>query len=364
MLWNSLGTSEQPFSCHEFLATLERSGCASAHTGWTPHHVLLHDSDARLVGAMPLYLKDHSWGEFVFDFSWAQAYAQNGLDYYPKLLGMSPFTPVTGERLLVADRDPALLRALARAALAQAHELGVSSVHFLFTADDELAALEREGFMRRDDCRFIWRNRDYQSFEEFLAALRAPRRKEIRRERRRVADQGIVVTTHEAAGLDSRQWRDIYALTARTFLLRGHQPYLSLACLRELSERLGNRMLVNLAHRDDEIVGAAIFFRDNRALFGRYWGASAEFDCLHFETCYYRGIEFCIEQGLQHFDPGTQGEHKIRRGFAPVTTHSAHWVADRRFRAPIAEFLQHERAETERYIKLVQAHLPYRRPCA
>lgn len=359
--WDALCTSDQPFSRHAWFAALERHGCAAPATGWTPHHVLLEDAGERLVGALPLYLKDHSWGEFVFDFSWAQAYAENGLDYYPKLLGMSPFTPVTGQRLLAADRNPAVLREVIRAAIAAARRLDTSSLHILYPAADELAVLESEGLLRRDDCRFLWRNHGYGSFDDFLGALRAGRRKDIRRERRRVAEQGIVVTTHVAAELDAAAWRAVYAVTARTFLRRGNRPYLNLACLLALAQSFGEQMLVNVARRANEIVGAAILFRDRDTLYGRYWGASAEFDCLHFETCYYRGIEFCIEHGLQSFDPGTQGEHKVRRGFAPVATHSAHWIRDPRFRSAIARYLEQERADTEQYMRLVAAHLPYRR---
>lgn len=297
----------------------------------------------------------------MFDFAWAQAWDRHGRDYYPKAVSMTPFTPVSGQRLLAADRDPALLRALARAALADTRELGVSSLHILFTRPDEQSALDAAGFVRREDCRFVWHNRGYTQFDDFLANLRAARRKEIRRERRRVRAQGIEVATLVASELSANELRTVYELTAGTFILHGHQPYLDLACVQELAVACNEQMLVNLARRGRDIVGAAILFRDDESLYGRYWGAAADIDCLHFETCYYRGIDYCIEHGLRNFDPGTQGEHKLRRGFAPDVTQSAHWVAATEFRAAIAAFASAERAATREYMSLAAEHLPYRR---
>lgn len=358
--WDALRRDDQPFTGHAFLAALETTGCVTAGTGWTPQHLLLRDRRDTLVGAIPMYLKSHSWGEFVFDFSWAEAYSAHGLPYYPKLLAMCPFTPVTGTRLLAAGREPRLLATLADAIIGVATDNGLSSAHVLFTAADEQQALVDAGFLPRRECRFIWSNRDYDNFEAFLGELRASRRKQIKRERRRVGEQGIEVRTHRGCDLDAADWRQVYALTAGTFLMRGNRPYLSLGFLRQAAADAATGMVVNVARQKDQIVGAAILFRDQHTLYGRYWGAAAEYDCLHFETCYYRGIEYCIEHGLQRFDPGTQGSHKLRRGFAPTPTWSAHWIADRRFRNAIDSYLRVEGAEVDRYIRRSARHLPYR----
>ncbi len=346
---------------HEFLSALEQSGCVTPDTGWTPRHVVIENEGGDLVAAAPLYLKEHSWGEFVFDFAWAEGYARAGLDYYPKLVSMSPFTPVTGQKLLVSGHDTGLRAKLLDAIDQVAQHHGASSTHILFAHQSELEALAAHGLLLREDCRFLWKNAGYASFEDFLGTLRSARRKQIRRERRRVAEQGITVKTLVAEGLDTPAWREVYAMIARTFVHRGHMPYLSLQFFRTVARLFGPRMLVNLASRDGAAIGAAILFRDDEALYGRYWGALGEYDCLHFETCYYRGIEYCIEHGLAHFDPGTQGEHKVRRGFAPVRTYSAHSIADPRFRAAIAAWLDGERERNAHYMNDVAEHLPFRR---
>ncbi|NND59107.1 MAG: GNAT family N-acetyltransferase [Gammaproteobacteria bacterium] len=358
--WNALSTPWQPFTSFEFLAHLESTGCVAADTGWIPRHLVARDAADRLRGAMPLYLKTHSWGEFVFDFAWAQAYARAGLDYYPKLVSMTPFTPVTGRRLLSNGHDPAVDQALVAGLQQAVEDCNASSAHVLYPPVAELDTWAAAGFTIREDCRFMWHNHDYQTFDDFLAALRSAKRKEVRRERRRVAAQGIAVEMRRADSLDERTWQAVYAMLARTFTLRGHTPYVSLRFLREIADALGPSMLVSLASADDSAVGAAVFFRDQRSLYGRYWGSNEDIDCLHFETCYYQGIDYCIRNGLRYFDPGTQGEHKVRRGFAPIRTYSAHLVADPRFAGPIADWVADERNDVAHYIEVASGHLPYR----
>ena len=359
--WNALCAGRQPFLRHEFLAALEQSGCVAPATGWTPCHVIVEDENGELVAAAPLYLKEHSWGEFVFDFAWAEGYARAGLDYYPKLVSMSPFTPVTGQRLLVAQPTRQLRVALLDAIDEVATNKRVSSTHILFPLESEIGALADHGLIVREDCRFQWPNAGFGDFDDFLGALRSSKRKKIRRERKRVTEQGIEVVTRIADELDTATWRAVYAMIARTFVRRGHAPYLSLGFFRTVARQFGEHMLVNLALCAGETVGAAILFRDDEALYGRYWGALTEYDCLHFETCYYRGIEYCIEHGLARFDPGTQGEHKARRGFVPVRTYSAHHIADPRFRSAIEAWLDEERERNAHYMSLIDNHLPYRR---
>ncbi|MBT8137058.1 MAG: GNAT family N-acetyltransferase [Gammaproteobacteria bacterium] len=359
--WDRLLPDEQPFISHAFLSLLEQHNCVGSEAGWLPQHLVARDRDNSIVAAMPLYAKDHSWGEFVFDFAWAQAYSQAGLEYYPKLVSMAPFTPVSGARLLAAPGHEKAGTAMLRFARDLAKDSGASSIHVLYPLATELPALEDEAMMLREDVRFMWQNHGYRDFDDFLATFSASKRKKLRRERRRIKEQGIGVTTVPAASLSPGEWQAVYDLCSATFYRRGHAPYLSLEFFCELAGQLQEQMLVNLARINEQLVGAAILFRDNNTLYGRYWGGIEGLDCLHFETCYYRGIDYCIEHQLQNFDPGTQGEHKLRRGFAPTTTWSAHWIADPRFALAIANYLRQEREHVARYAAELQQHLPFRR---
>lgn len=370
--WDALDASGHPFTRHAFLEALESTGCVGEDTGWIPAHLVVRDSrkgHARLVAAVPQYLKTHSWGEFVFDWSWAQSYLRAGLDYYPKQLSAIPFTPVTGPRLLIAagaaGLDETDLRdELAGLLLETARRTGASGAHVNFTLEPDQAALERAGFLRRHDCRFLWRNRGYASFDDFLATFRADKRKKVKRERRKVAEAGITFRTFPGEAIDAALWRVIFGFSERTFLRHGNGHYLNVAFLERVSRALPGSVMVKLAERAGRPVATSIFFEGGDWLYGRYWGASAHEDSLHFEACYYQGIDYCIERGLQWFDPGTQGEHKIARGFEPTRTLSAHWLEHAGFRAAIARYLERERNAIDAYIADSGEHVPYQRAAA
>jgi predicted N-acyltransferase len=362
--WDALDRSAHPFLRHAFLDALEATGCVGPDSGWIPSHLVVHEAaSGRLVAAVPQYLKTHSWGEFVFDWSWAQSYQRSGLEYYPKQLAAIPFTPVTGPRLLL-DADHAgdgLRDELARLLLSTAQHAQASGAHVNFTLDDDQAALERAGFLRRHDCRFLWHNRGYRSFDDFLAGFRADKRKKTKRERRKVAESGIVFRTFAGEDIDSDAWRVIFGFSERTFLRHGNGHYLSVEFLQRVAQALPGTIVVKLAERAGTAVAAAIFFQGGGGLYGRYWGCAAPEDSLHFEACYYQGIEHCIAHGLQYFDPGTQGEHKLARGFEPTRTMSAHWLAHDGFRSAIGRYLEREREAVDDYIEASRLHLPFQR---
>ncbi|HXQ63461.1 MAG TPA: GNAT family N-acetyltransferase [Steroidobacteraceae bacterium] len=357
--WNALEHDGVPFLRHEFLAALEHSGAVGPGTGWQPCHVAVR-SGATLVGALPLYRKTHSWGEFVFDFSWAQAYSRHGSHYYPKLVAATPFTPAAGPRLLVRPgaESARVRRALLDAALESAPE--ASSLHVQFATGEEAGWLEREGLLARLDCQFHWHNQGFADFEGFLAAFTAEKRKKARRERRRVLEAGVCFEMRAGAELSSAEWQRVHALHADTFRRHGHDPYLNQAFFTEISVRLPGQPQVLLAHHQGEIIATAIFFRGRDTLYGRYWGAAGDYHSLHFESCYHQGIEYCIREGLASFEPGTQGEHKLARGFTPTLTHSAHLIRDPRFAHAIGRFLVDERAAVRAYAQDAAAHAPYR----
>jgi hypothetical protein len=361
--WNALLDADALFVRHEFLAALEHQSCVGAQSGWTPCHLVLSDSRGELCAALPLYRKLHSWGEFVFDFAWAQAYARSGLQYYPKLVAAVPFTPASGPRLLVAagPMQAAWRRELVRAALAMAADEGASSLHVLFAEKTQADALAADGFLLRRDCQFHWHNRGYRSFDEFLGRFTAEKRKKVRRERRRISDAGVQFRTLQGAQIDRRLWRTLYGFHTDTFLRHGHTPYLSLGFFLEIAERLPDNIVIQLAEHRSQPVAAAICFRSSSTLYGRYWGASGDFHSLHFEACYHQGIDYCIREGLTRFEPGTQGEHKVSRGFEPTLTWSSHWIAHPQFARAIAQFLQREAEAIDDYAAEVDAHVPYRR---
>jgi len=360
--WNALEGAQCPFLRHEFLAALEHSGCVGAATGWTPAHLALLE-DGRLLAAAPVYRKTHSWGEFVFDFGWAQAYERCGLPYYPKLVLAVPFSPVNAARLLLAPaREAAPLRErLVRELMERCAKARLSSAHALFVTAGELAVLQAQGWLARRDVQFHWHNRGYASFEDYLATFRSEKRKQIRRERRRPAEEGIHFLTLHGTDINPRQLRFAFDMHQRNFHRHGHEPYLNFAFFEEIARTLGDALLVKLACRGEVPVAAAVFLVSREALYGRYWGAAGDFHSLHFETCYHQGIEYCIEHGIARFEPGTQGEHKIVRGFEPTPTHSAHYIAEPRFRAAIADFLERERVAVADYSASAADHVPFHR---
>lgn len=363
--WNALDLGGSPLLRHEFLSALERTHCATADTGWQPQHLVLRDSTGALIGAVPLYLKFHSFGEFVFDFSWAHAFERSGRRYYPKLLSAVPFTPASGSRLLVkqdgASEQHAIRERLVDALLQLTQQRQLSSAHVLFTTPEDQSLLQESGFIARCDCQFHWRNDGFRDFDEFIATFRADKRKKTLRERRRVAEAGIRFVTVRGGDMTEEQWRAAMALSRATFHSHGHKHYLNIAFFRAVADAMPDAIMVKFAMLGADIVATAIFYRSADTLYGRYWGAAAAFHSLHFETCYYQGIDYCIEHGLQRFEPGTQGEHKIARGFAPAKTWSAHWIADERFAAVIRAHAAQERAAVDRYIEAVNEHLPFHR---
>ena len=358
--WNRLAGSEFPFLRHEFLDAAEQTGCVSPAQGWTPRHLTL-ERRGTVVAAMPLYEKAHSWGEFVFDWAWAQAYQQAGLAYYPKLVSAVPFTPATSTRLLVAEDHPEAAAALLDGALTLARDEGYSSLHLLFPTTAERRAVEAAGLILRKDCQFHWKNHNYENFDAFLNTFSSVKRKKARRDRRKVVENGIVFRRLRGADLDDALWSVVYPLIARTFLQRGSMPYFNEAFFRTISRTLPEQLLVILAEHEGAPVAAAVFFQSANTLWGRYWGSNGHFDALHFETCYYQGIEYCIDEGKQVFEPGTQGEHKISRGFTPVTTWSAHWLAHPAVADAIGRYVDEEGRHIDRYMDAVDAHTPYKK---
>ena len=361
--WNALTDGSNPFVRHEFLAALENSGCTGPGTGWEPCFVLLHDAAGLAAGA-PAWIKSHSYGEFVFDFSWAQAYARVGRPYYPKLVVAAPFTPATGPRLLVRpDLDREIIAPLLQRTLANlASDNQISSVHALFPEERDRDVLERGGWLMRRDCQFHWTNHGYADFDAFLGSFTADKRKKAKRERRRVAEAGIAFETRLGSEIAPRDLARAWDLHRDTFLRHGHEPYLTREFFDEACRTLGDALMFKLARKGGKTVAAAIFFVGGDTLYGRYWGTVADAPMLHFELCYYRAIDFAIAEGLKRVEAGAQGGHKLARGYGPVTTWSAHFIPDPRFREAVANFLAHERAAMADETAWLDDRTPFRKP--
>ena len=352
--WNALA-GENPFVRHEFLSALIETGCAGARTGWQPQFLLLERGE-RLVAAMPLFVKSHSYGEYVFDWAWADAYQRHGLEYYPKLLGAVPFTPVAGPRLLAPD--DAARQTLAAAALEAAREF--SSLHVLFPGPAEAALLQRAGMLLRRSVQFHWTNDGYADFDDFLARLTRQRRKIIRQERRRVCESGIAFRWLRGAEIERKHWEFFERCYRRTYAAHRSKPYLNLEFFLRLGETLPQHMLMVLAERRGRAVAAALDVVAGGVLYGRYWGAIEHVPLLHFETCYYQAIEFAIRHGLARFEGGAQGEHKMFRGLMPAESLSAHWLAHPRFARAIEDYLERESLGVARYVDELNEHSPFR----
>lgn len=360
--WDKLTGGDYPFLRHDFLYGLERTGCTDAETGWQPCHLVLRDA-RQPVAVMPLYLKSHSYGEYVFDWSWSQAWQQNGLNYYPKLVTAIPFTPATGPRLChsPALEGPEAWR-LAQAAVTRFTDTrALSSWHLLFPVREVSEDLLRNGLHQRRAVQFHWFNQGYRDFDDFLASFNSRKRKSLRRERRRVQEQGLVLDTLVGEQISHRDWELFHRCYQFTYAKRsGHGGYLNREFFTEVAANMGEQVILVLARDGSETVAGSLYFRSKDTLFGRYWGCLREYDCLHFEACYYRGIEFCIEQGIARFDPGAQGEHKIQRGFRPVETFSNHWIADPQLSAAVGDFTRRERPHTDAYLREAETLLPFR----
>lgn len=354
-LWNALA-GPQPFVRHEFLSALIETGCAVARSGWLPRFLLMRRAGA-LVGAMPLFSKSHSYGEYVFDWAWADAHERHGVDYYPKLLCAVPFTPVSGRRLLANDeRDR---RALISAALDLARQ--TSSLHVLFPPEEEAKLLREQGMLLRRAVQFHWRNAGYADFEAFLAGLNHARRKTIRQERRRVREAGVEFSWREGRAIERRHWEFFQRCYRATYAAHSSSPYLNLAFFLRIGAALPDNIAMVLAERDGHPIASALFLVDETTLYGRYWGAVEYMPLLHFECCYYQAIEYAIRRGLQVFEGGAQGEHKLFRGLLPVETFSAHWLAHPRFARAVEDFLQREGAGIERYVNELCEHSPFKK---
>ncbi len=363
--WNTLAGTEYPFHRHEFLSALEDSKCISGNTGWHPLHLVLErDADKKLIAAMPMYQKQNSEGEFVFDFAWARAYQESGLNYFPKLVAAVPFTPVTCTKILLAkdsDESPDFLRAqLIRIATEQAKEHDISSLHLLFPTEEEQQSFGELGLLKRKDCQFHWHNHEYTDFDDFLSRFKSKKRKQVRRERRKVSEAGIHYEIRAGKDMSDELWDQIAPLYSSTFILRGRAPYLTPEFFKQLTRTLPESLVVIIGYSEETPVATAICFRSDNALYGRYWGSAGDYDSLHFETCYYQGIDYCIKENLQLFEPGTQGEHKIARGFSPVYTTSAHWINDPRFSTAIKNYLDEEGRHIDSYLASLQEHVPYK----
>lgn len=357
--WDALRPDDNPFLSHAFLSALEQTGCIRPDWGWQAHHLALYDG-ARLVAAAPLYLKGNSHGEFVFDWSWAAAWERAGGDYYPKLLNAVPYSPVNGPRLLAGrgEQAPLLRKALVQAMRGEADRLGLSSIHANFLVGDEPAAFGDE-WLPRSDVQFHWHNRDYADFDAFLAALNHKKRKNIRQERAQVARSGLAIEIRGGSSLTEPEWRRIHALYEATFDAKGNHAALTRGFFLALGQALGDAVQVVLARDGETIVAMALLIRSSSTLYGRYWGASVDVPGLHFELCYYRGIDYAIHHGLRCFEPGAQGEHKLARGFLPVRTQSRHYLAHPDFRRAVRDALVHEARSVEGYAEELRAHSPY-----
>ncbi|UVL57721.1 GNAT family N-acetyltransferase [Pseudomonas sp. B21-035] len=356
--WDALVPGDQPFLSHAFLCSLEDSGSVSRHTGWSPAHQLLTDSAGQLRAALPAYVKTHSFGEYVFDHGWADACERAGIAYYPKLLCAVPFSPVSGPRLL---GDPQAAAELVDQLTDELFEQGMSGAHINFTdAQADALMRERDGWMERLGCQFHWRNQGYRDFQDFLDTLSSRKRKQMRKEREQVAGQGIEFRWFRGEALSEAQWDFVFACYANTYAVRRRAPYLTREFFSLLAERMPESIRVVMARQGGRDVAMAFSLVGGDSLYGRYWGCLDEFDRLHFETCFYQGMDWAIAEGLQRFDAGAQGEHKLIRGFEPVITRSWHYLLHPGLRRAVEEFLEQERAGVLAYAQEARLALPYR----
>lgn len=361
--WDACAGTANPFLSHGFLSALEDSGAVAAETGWLPRHLVVEDTGGRVVGAMPLYLKGHSYGEYVFDWAWADAYERAGGRYFPKLLSAVPFTPVPGPRMLVRpDVDGARVEEVLAGGLSGLLEqFGVSSAHVNFLPRSQWEQLGEFGFLQRTGLQYHWSNHGYADFDAFLAALSSRKRKAIRKERREVAESGLTIRRLVGAEIEDRHWDAFFRFYIDTSDRKWGSPYLNRQFFDLLGERLSNRILLVVAERDGTPVAGALNLIGDDTLYGRNWGCVEDHPFLHFEACYYQAIEFAIERGLATVEAGAQGPHKLQRGYLPVETYSAHLIADPRLRDAIADFLVRERRQVTREKAALETESPFRK---
>lgn len=361
--WNTITAPQgYPFIRHEFLHALEKNHCVDEHSGWLPQHCIVKNND-ELIALMPMYRKMHPRGEYVFDFAWDHAYQQQGLSYYPKWLTAIPFTPCEGNRIFIKQgtSKATVIKLIVDFIVNHAEPSNISSWHCLYPTLQETNLLsEHEELIIRQGTQFRWKNNNYRDFQDYLDSFKSKRRKTLLRERRFVQEQNINLIQIPGNNINKEYLQVFFQFYQLTYLKRGNPPYMNFSFFKEITETMPEQLLLNLAIKDGVYVGAALNLVGNNTLYGRYWGCYKEYHSLHFETCYYQGLEYCINKGLQYFDSGAQGEHKIARGFEPITTYSAHWIYDPSFRAAIKEYIKREAHLITEYRKNVRALLPFK----
>lgn len=358
--WNALVQDNNPFVRYEFLAALEHHGCVGKNFGWLPRHILVYD-EAELIGAMPLYEKYNSYGEFVFDHAWAEAYKRHQMRYYPKLVSAIPYTPASGQRLLAkAGREAEVYPLLLASALQLAETLQASGVHWLFPLTEEQTWLNQQQLITRHDCQFHWRNFGYSCFDDFLETFSSKKRKNVKQERRKVQEAGVDLRILDGHSATAKDWERFAFFYQHTFESKWGIPTLNEGFFKEIAANLPEQVLLIMADKDQECIAGSLMFRSDTRLYGRHWGCTEYFDSLHFEACYYQGIEYCIRHQLQVFEPGAQGEHKVARGFIPTLTRSSHWLASPAFQQAVRQHTTYEQGSVAEYMQSVYEHLPYR----
>lgn len=364
--WNACALTIEsglnPFCSYGFLQALETSGCVSSHAGWLPQHIIMSDDQDNVMGVMALYLKNNSQGEYVFDHSWANAYQHAGGHYYPKLQCSIPFSPVTGPRLMIRPDAPKnTQKLLLETAIAFAEKCGVSSLHYTFLQDQEIDVMTSHGLLIRQDQQFHWLNEDYKSFNQFLDALSSRKRKNITKERRGALDNDIEIEIIKADEINEYHWDHYFEFYLNTANRKWGQPYLNREFFSKISENIPENLLLVMAKREGKYIAGALNLIGKDTLYGRYWGASEHHKFLHFEICYYQAIEYAIKHGLKKVEAGAQGDHKIARGYVPIITHSAHWIADPSFKNAIENFLIHERKAVGEDVEYLKGILPFKK---
>jgi len=365
--WNKLSGAHKPFTRYEFLHALEASACTTQAEGWIPNHILLRAKE-RVIGIIPGYLKTHSYGEYVFDWSWAEAYQRYQMRYYPKLLSAIPFTPSVGSRLFLDPKyqSPEKTSEILRQVIAYLEQSNIPSWHLLFPENTSYELLKQANIntqsqlIERTGCQFHWQNNAYPDFDNFLAHLNSRKRKSIRKEREKVAQMNITFQVFEGAEISQSILEIYYPFYQATYFKRGQQPYLNRAFFEQICKTMPENVMLCMAKKGDQFVAGAWFFKDDDTLYGRNWGCLEEYKNLHFECCYYQGIEYCIKQGLENFDAGAQGEHKLQRGFRPLKTHSFHWIAHEGFSDAISTAIKEEHQHIDQYIEDAIRHLPFK----
>jgi len=360
--WDACAGADNPFVSYDFLNSLEVSGSVAPECGWAPRHVLVRDSLGDLVGCMPLYLKGHSHGEYIFDWSWAEAYDRAGGRYYPKLLCGVPFTPVTGPRLLLHPDAPLEVRSqLIRTATGLATRGNLSSAHINFVCEDDVDEMLKAHLLHRTGLQYHWLNDDYATYEDFLAALTSRKRKALKKERRHALDGGAITIKHlSGADIGEHHLDAMYAFYTDTGARKWGQPYLNREAFQLIGESMADRMVLIMAYRGDDIIAGALNFIGDEALYGRYWGCREDVPFLHFELCYHQAIDAAIKRGLKRVEAGAQGEHKIARGYLPVLTHSTHFITNEDFRKAVSSFLDQERQAVLNQREALMTESPYR----